>query len=295
MKGPDFLSRLRATLDIPGLDLNTDFDPYGPIEAFPCEAAILLRRACILAHQLADKAPHLRDSSQVLRISPTVLRALLHLPQFVHGNRSFEALLDMSQLTGARTFTPSLLPADDHTGLHANPAHLGQLLSTDYPFPPADRELIAEAIHSAYARQRRKDPQHRPDEPALKPWSDLPGEFKESNRQQADDIAVKLRAVGLWFRRMIPGGQGISDPKALDRRIEMLARAEHDRWVAEKRRNGWIPAPGKSRADRNDRLRLHNFLFPWDELDSETQDLDRDTVRKIPEFLAAAGYEIIEG
>ena len=77
-KGPDFLSRLRGTLDIPGLDLNVKFDPYGPVEAFPCEAAILLRRAGILSHQLRDKAPRLVDSTGELQVSPVVLRLTAH-------------------------------------------------------------------------------------------------------------------------------------------------------------------------------------------------------------------------
>lgn len=75
-KGPDFLSRLRGSLDIPGLDLNSTFDAYGPMEEYPCEAAILLRRAGILAHLLGEKAPHLRDSSNALQVSSAVLRAL---------------------------------------------------------------------------------------------------------------------------------------------------------------------------------------------------------------------------
>ena len=119
-KGPDFLSRLRATLDIPGLELQTTFDTFGPVEAFPSEPAILLRRASIFAYQLGEKAPHLRDSTGALRVSASVLRVLLHLPKFVHGNRSFEALLDMSHFHEAHQFTPALLPATGHTALHAN-------------------------------------------------------------------------------------------------------------------------------------------------------------------------------
>ena len=135
-KGPDFLSRLRGTLDIPGLDLNVKFDPYGPVEAFPCEAAILLRRAGILSHQLRDKAPRLVDSTGALQVSPVVLCALLHTPGFLHGNRSFEALLDMSRLAGADTLTPSLLPSASHLELHANASYVSQLIATDYPYPP---------------------------------------------------------------------------------------------------------------------------------------------------------------
>ncbi len=298
-KGPDFLSRLRATLDIPGLDLQTDFDPFGPVEAFPSEPAVLLRRANIFAYQLGEKAPHLRDSTGVLRVSGSVLRVLLHLPKFVHGNRSFEAMLDMSHFQGADKFTPALLPASGHTALHANANHLVQLLAADYPFPPRERELIAREIHKQYLQQRKVDPNRDPKDPALRDWDDLGKDelgrsLQRSNLEQADHIAVKLRAAGLWFRKVIPGVP--SDPnisKRLQAMLEALARSEHDRWVVEKRKNGWIAAADTSRASRNNRYRLHNALFPWEQLPADLKELDLGPVCKIPNFLAIAGYEII--
>ena len=301
-KGPDFLSRLRGTLDIPGLDLNTPFDAYGLVEAFPCEAAILLRRAGILAHQLGEKAPQLRNSANVMRVSAVVLRALLHLPKFVHGNRSFEALLDMSSLTGSSKFTPSLLPSPSHTELHADAMHMGQLLSTEYPFNPEVREVIAKSIHECYVADRKTDPQHDPADSSLNPWESPSGkpedglddELKESNRLQADHLAIKLRTAGLWFRKRIPGVTVSSNTSQLTAVVEQLAIAEHDRWVAEKRRNGWIAAPCQERKCRNNEMRLHNCLFRWEELTEDHKKLDLDTVRQIPVHVAKAGCEIVK-
>ena len=293
IKGPDFLSRLRGTLDIPGLDLDAKFDPYGPTDAFPCEAAILFRRANILAFQLSQKAPNLLDGDKVLQVSGPVVRALSHLPKFEHGNRSFEALLDMSHLVGADKFTPSLLPATGHAALHANAEHLMQLLAADYPFPPVERENIAKAIHAAYVKEREGKSDYDPKSPAVQPWEQVPEYLKESNREQADHIAIKLRDAGLWFRKINSGGNASPDVKErLEKMIETLAKSEHNRWVAEKRRNGWIAAPCMDRACRNDRLRLHNFIFPWEQLTEEIKDLDRTAVRSMPEYLKAAGYEI---
>ncbi len=292
-KGPDFLSRLRGTLDIPGLDLNPEFDAFGPTDAFPCEAAILLSRAGILAFQLGEKAPHLLDVGKSLHVSAPVIRALLHLPRFEHGNRSFEALLDMSHLVGEKQFMPSLLPAIGHTDLHANSSHLAQLLATDYPFPPAEREKIGQAIHRKYVEQRQEDPTHKPDEPALKEWKDLDQALRESNLEQADHLAVKLRAAGLWFRKIIAGAPASPElEERLEVILEELAKSEHDRWVAEKRRQGWIPAANMTRESRSNLFYLHNFLFRWEQLTEEIRDMDRAPVRNIPGFLAAAGYEV---
>lgn len=294
-KGPDFLSRLRGTLDVPGLDLNVAFDAYGPVEAFPNEAAILLRRAGILSFQLADKAPQLRDSGKTLRVSPVVLRALLHLPHFEHGNRSFEAMLDMSHLPGASNFTPALLPSPTHAALHANPLQFSQLLATEYPFSTADRELIAQRIHQTYRAQRLEDPKVNRTDPSLNDWPTLAEDLKESSRQQADDITVKLRAAGLWCRKAASGtAAAAAANQQLDSFVESLAKSEHDRWVVEKRRQGWIAAADTNRASRNNALLIHNFLVPWDQLSEQDKDLDRVPVRQIPNFLAAANYEIIK-
>ncbi len=295
-KGPDFLSRLRGTLDIPGLDLNVKFNAYGPVDSFPCEAAILLRRAGILSHQLREKASRLVDSTGALQVSPVVLRALLHTPEFLHGNRSFEALLDMSRLTGADKLTPSLLPSASHVELHANSSYLAQLIATHYPYPPRERDLIAASIQQSYIEQKsggKRSAKGQADK-TLQNWDDLPEEYKESNREQADHIAIKLRAAGLWFRKRIPGYSADTHAgQRLDDLLEVLAQSEHDRWVAEKRRSGWVPAAGVDRKYRNDALLLHNCLFPWKDLTEDLKNLDRDTVQKIPEHLAAADYEII--
>ena len=297
-KGPDFLSRLRGTLDVPGLDLDVPFDAYGPVEAFPCEAAILLRRAGILSHLLGQKAPRLRDSAGALHISPYVSRALLHLPEFQHGNRSFEAILDMSRLSTAERLNPSLLPSASHVALHANPAHLSQLLATHYPFPPDERDRIAKSIHESYRdeRRRRAEAEGRTvDEslPEMQDWGSLREDLKESNRAQADHIAVKLRKAGLWCRkRLSRTSTGETEDPRLQELLEGLAQAEHDRWVAEKRAQGWIAAPDMDRASRDNRRLLHNSLFPWDDLTEELKELDRSAVREIPRYLEAADYEI---
>ncbi len=291
-KGPDFLSRLRGTLDVPGLDLDAPCDVYGPVDALPCEAAILLRRGGILAYQLADKAPNLRDSDGALHISPTVLRALLSLPSFHHGNRSFEALLDMSRLPGAAVYTPSILPAADNVELHANSKHLQQLLAPDY----ADaRERLAQVIHEAYLNKRREDPAGMNDNTdALAPWSTLGDELKSSNYEQAEHIAVKLRAAGLWFRKQRAGSA--SDPRVaarLEEKLEVLAKMEHDRWVAEKRRLGWIAAPDQEEASRDNKLLLHPYVYRWKQLSEKVKELDRMTVRNLPKYLDTAGFELV--
>jgi hypothetical protein len=289
VKAPDFLSRLRGVLDIASLNMDTKFDAYGPTDALPCKAAVLLRRAAALAHQLTEKGPHLASASGALNIDPDLLRTFLHLPHFEHGNRSLEALLDMSRLPDARRYTPSCLPHSSQMALHANAARFQEHLTQKYPFPSEDREKIAKAIHDRFLQELKdlgmldgkKNPSHNP-------WEELPSHLQVSNREQADDIARKLRKVNLWFRKA-PKGQAPAHFTIPDDVIEELAESEHDRWVAEKRRANWIY--GK---ETDGKLRTHRCIVKWTDsrLSKEDKNKDRSAVSRMPEFLKAGGYEI---
>lgn len=319
VKGPDFLSRLRATLDIPSIDIMTPqapeiirgetvqrpgtFNPYGPIEEFPCPAAVLLRRAGILAFNLKEAAPDLKQPDDSLNISPQVLRALLHLPRFNHGNRSFGALLDMSHLAGATLFCPALFPAPFQTPLHANDAHIRQLVSTALPFEADERETIAKAIHADYQKRNGGTTGSAASELAGTPWDQLSPRIKSTNLEQADDIPNKLRRAGFWIRKKLTAeepaptpssGASVPGPAVSRPLMETLAKSEHDRWSAQKRRQGWIAGDDTSDASRRNDLLRHNCLFPWEELTEEQRQKDRDSIQNIPDSLAAAGYEIVK-
>ena len=121
-------------------------------------------------------------------------------------------------------------------------------------------------------------------------WAALDEDLKASNREQADDIARKLRSGGLWFRKPLPSGAiGLAEiPASL---VESLARLEHDRWVAEKRRDQWIYGPAKNKA-----LRTHPCLVKWEDtrLTPKEKAKDINSVKNIPDFLKAGGYEIYD-
>ena len=219
-----------------------------------------------------------------------MLRALLHLPEFAHGNRSFEALLDMSHLHDASAFVPSSLPAAGHTNLHANAAHLSQLLATTYPFSEEDREQIAKEIHGHYVEERKAKNEFKPDKPSHQDWAQLRQDYRESNLRQAHDIPRKVRLVNRWFRK---AAVTVPIPPLLTEtaEVERYAKLEHDRWVAGMRRDGHMYG-----VPENSRLRTHPCLVRWDDArlsDAEKQN-DRDAIQAIPRYLAAAGYEVIE-
>jgi hypothetical protein len=306
IKGPDFLSRLRHALDIPSLNFLVaceaeaqlgkpiqpigTFNPYGPIEEFPSEAAILLRRAAILQHNVRERAPELVRADKSLAIAPEVLRAFLFLPQFQHGNRSFEALLEMSHLAGAANYDPALLPPPFQLPLHAEAQHLQQLIATQYPFPEDTLDKVAQQLHETYLAERRQAGKYDKAKKSHQSWVDLSDFYKKRNYEAARSIPDKLRSAGLWFRKVnkivtpsfpVPEAQ-------LNALIEKLAKNEHDRWTADQRRQGYVSGSCES-----DILLHHPCILPWDELTEPVKDQDRDTVRNIPQVLAPAGYEVV--
>jgi hypothetical protein len=73
-----------------------------------------------------------------------------------------------------------------------------------------------------------------------------------------------------------------------DVELEALARAEHDRWCAQKRAAGW------REGDHTDKeRRVHEALVPWSALPEAQRQKDRDMVNGIPQVLARAGYTIL--
>ncbi|MBI4870682.1 MAG: NAD-binding protein [Candidatus Riflebacteria bacterium] len=147
------------------------------------------------------------------------------------------------------------------------------------------RDCLARAVHEDYVKARRAETKPpAPDDPALAAWERLPEELRSSNRQQADHIAVKLREVRCVAVPM--DGRALAPFAFTPEEVERLARAEHARWIAERRLAGWLPGP------RDVAARRSPFLIPWDDLPDEVRDYDLRSVRKIPALLQLIGQQV---
>lgn len=146
-------------------------------------------------------------------------------------------------------------------------------------------ETMARLIHSFYCDVTRKT---RPGE-AVQDYDSLSEEMKDSNRRQARGIPNKLSHVGCFLRPA--GTHGLGEPVTAftPTDIEMLAHIEHDEWMGDKIRHGWTYGPV-----RDNKNRKNPYLIDYDSLDEETRELDRNTIRKMPETVRACGYEIFQ-
>ena len=152
----------------------------------------------------------------------------------------------------------------------------------DQAFRHSRRDAIARAIHENFVGQRAADSIRKPgSEPTLRPWDDLPEEIRESNRQQADHISIKLRAIGCEMAET-------TDPRAAvtnftTQEIELLAELEHTRWNAERWLAGW-----RYGTPSNKTQRINENLAGWNELHDSIKNYDRDSVTNIPALLPLA-------
>jgi hypothetical protein len=146
-------------------------------------------------------------------------------------------------------------------------------------------EVLARGIHEEYVRQQESFGLVRAEHPELLPWNELGAALQESNRRQADDIGNKLNAVHCGAAPLLDWDEPLFE--FVEEEVERLARLEHARWTAEKRRDGWRQGPRKDAA-----ARVHPSLVPFDELPPAEQQKNRDAVRQIPPLLARLGFRV---
>jgi hypothetical protein len=148
-------------------------------------------------------------------------------------------------------------------------------------------EILARAFHEEYLRAQEDEGQTPESNPSMVPWDQLPETLKDSNRAQASHIGVKVKAVGCGI---IPWTDWQAESfEFTPEEVELLSEMEHERWVEERRRNGWTYAPGAKNVEK----KTSPYMVPWGELADEVKEWDRVTVRGLPTFLAKAGFQIV--
>lgn len=142
---------------------------------------------------------------------------------------------------------------------------------------------LARALHEAHREQRARQ-WTSPAAPGMEAWDDLEAALKDSNRQAADHIPVKLRAVGCYGAADGDGAEAVAAFTAAE--IELLAEMEHRRWCAERRLARW-------RYGQRRRGTVSSpCLVPWDELEEDEREVNRAAVRVIPAVLARVGEKV---
>jgi hypothetical protein len=149
-----------------------------------------------------------------------------------------------------------------------------------------DLDIMAKAVHENYVRRQHERDYASVDDRNLRAWEQLDDDLLDSNRQLADHIPVKLRALGyhLVARDSHDPGKRISEFTKDE--IELLGKMEHRRWMAERFLASW------SYGERDYEKRRSPYLVEWTALPPEIQEYDRNFARILPGVLDLVNLEI---
>lgn len=76
-------------------------------------------------------------------------------------------------------------------------------------------------------------------------------------------------------------------PQELAELIEDIAKNVHDTWVASREAEGWVKG-----SERNDKLKTHPCLVPYEELPESEREYDRKTATTTLQFVLKHGFKI---
>lgn len=152
---------------------------------------------------------------------------------------------------------------------------------------PVNEEL-ARTIHDDFRRKREERIRAKGGNPSADPatlaWENLDEGLRESNRQQADHIGIKLHAIGCERVRADDPRPPVTGFSA--REIELLAEMEHNRWNAERWLAGWDEGPSDKPRKKSP------YLVSWSKLEDDIKKYDRDAVELIPILLERIGEKV---
>lgn len=288
VKGPDFVSRLRGTLNV-----------KGPNPTSITDKAAIIRRALLLRDMICRKVPSIYNrETGIINISPALLSALLRTSEYRHGTRSLEFLLDMSRLSEAKRFTPSCLPMQDQLDIHVDFMDLSRKLAVER-ISGASIDKYVSKTHDFACKLRLELTAKRGDvteeqlerikqEPDMQPWDQLSEEYKESYR-------IRLRMLAEEMERMdFPLGirletKGLNDTvhALYGTTLDMMAKLDHEVWLQNMMETGW-----KYGTVEDKTIRISPVIRHYDQLTREEQERVQLRVLEVPKCLQHVGLEL---
>jgi len=133
-------------------------------------------------------------------------------------------------------------------------------------------DRLAKIVHRIYADSTDvPTPQSTQQE-----WNELPESMRKQNRLQADHLEVKLRAIRCNPRDTTSPGFAFAEEEAA-----LLASMEHERWVATKKKDGWVYGQKKV-----EDAKIHPDIVPWDTMADSDKEEEIRRIRIYPTFFS---------
>ena len=207
-----------------------------------------------------------------------------------------EFIVGMSRKAGISRYTPSCLPLAEQLDIHLDVTDFMSKLSFEQLMGDMV-EQYAKAAHEMYREQRIHDavrfgmPEDEvariQSEDRMADWEHLDELYKENKRSQIRYLGERFDRfnTGIGLRPILPDAADTLS-ELYGPVLEQLSVLEHQRWMLDKQANGWTL--GKL----DTQLRKHPDMIPYDQLDESVKDYVRVSVRNIPAYLKAIGYEL---
>ena len=140
-------------------------------------------------------------------------------------------------------------------------------------------DAVARQIHEEYLRSQGKD--------EVKAWEELPEREREFNRRSARHLRIKLWYLGF---RLETGKGSVAFSQIEERQKDILSQMEHRRWNSEKLLDNFLQRPSPSDVEEKmyykEKLRIHNLIKPFEELDMEEVKKDEGTFKNLEKILS---------
>lgn len=81
----------------------------------------------------------------------------------------------------------------------------------------------------------------------------------------------------------------IALPKELDPLIEQIAHNVHEVWAETRLQQGWVYG-----SERNDKLKTHPSIIPYDDLSENEKVFDRNTAVNTLKLIVKLGFKIVK-
>lgn len=148
------------------------------------------------------------------------------------------------------------------------------------------QDQLAKRLHAAYRELAPEDKHYN------LPWDDLPEDIRVSNRRAADHLPAKIASLSTVdnprsaLATLVKGHNPSPALIATEEDLHALSVLEHERWMADRRLNGW-----RHGQTRNNDQRFHPDLIQFDNLPAASQAFDR---RLVEIALHAAGVSVVK-
>jgi class 3 adenylate cyclase len=146
-------------------------------------------------------------------------------------------------------------------------------------------EELARAAHALDSVQHAQERTVRKENSIAGSWEELSEDLREAYRLQVADIPNKLYELG--YELMPAGDAAPSEIIITSEQLEILSRQGHERWMAERQRQGWSYGVTRDDAHKHDPA-----LVPWESLSETDQQKNREPVHNIPLLTRKAGFQI---